>query len=147
MITSNISISKDGENWKPYEFEPTSALVMIKASDLRLGNWVLSNNPFAGWIPVRIGAEDFANFDENEFKAIALTPEILEKAGFKDGKKEIGEGVFTELDYDGHYNVFIRQIDSQKDESLVLMPTELKYLHQLQNLYFAFTGEELEINL
>lgn len=77
-------------------------------------------------------------------KPIPLTEEWLVRFGFR----------FVERDYEG-YNQFIKDsfesiYITEKNEFRYssYKPcgyTDLKYVHQLQNLYFALTGEELTI--
>ena len=114
---------------------------MIKANELRVGNWVLLG-------------KDYYEIDSicawgkgTHLNPIPLTPEILEKCGLKQqGKRALysdGKLAFME-DADG-FTFFI------KDDSNVLYRSaansKIYYLHQLQNLYFALTGNELNINL
>jgi len=89
---------------------------------------------------------------ESHCHPIPLTPEILEKAGFK-----------WEIFYQGFYNKAMSNnshspyiiLESSLDGiyKIVMFRTSMKigvslqYLHQLQNLYFSLTGEELNINL
>jgi hypothetical protein len=98
----------------------------LKASDLRLGNWV--QDPLGNYFRVTIlGDEKNPNYiygeangamAQNMFEGIPLTPELLEKC---------------------HLSV----------EAYLSMQAlaELKYLHQLQNLYFALMGLELAVKL
>ena len=66
-----------------------------------------------------------------DFEPIPLSPEILEKAGFE--KCSCGGWKQGELHLYKGFNYERKRI--------------IKYLHQLQNLYFSLTGEELTINL
>jgi hypothetical protein len=111
-----------------------------------------------GWKPklTQIKIEDFVLLDFNKrdelsdrikYEPIPLSPEILEKAGFvKDISSQyggylisIGEGEMIRIIDDEsigwHYplNGYKRPITN--------------YLHQLQNLFFALCGEELNITL
>ena len=77
------------------------------------------------------------------FWGIPLTEEILLKCGFKYYK----ENNSYQLDF-GFYCIWGRlekefTLYSNGDET----ETEIKYLHQLQNLYWCLTGQELEVNL
>lgn len=118
---------------------------MIQANELRIGN-IYNRKHGKGWTETVMSEEIigkiFGNSKEyalNDFEPIPLTEEILFKAGFvKQGMAYIisvpkkfhvtkwSDGRFM---YDGFLN------------------TEIKHVHQLQNLYFALTGEELPINL
>lgn len=90
--------------------------------------------------------------DDNyiDFEPIELTPEILEKCGFdrytevpNDGigdKLEVFEGLYgVVFFFDVHGALVFKDYHSNMNRP--------KYLHQLQNLYFALTGEELEVKL
>jgi hypothetical protein len=94
-------------------------------------------------------------YHNEELHRIPLTPEILEKCGFKKwGRDDMPRTLSYELgsmqifpsntfcDFDGygflHYKL-PNPIDG-KDESARF---KFKHLHQLQNLYYALTGNEL----
>jgi len=130
----------------------------MKALDLRIGNYVKA--PLGEIMRVdQVGHLDFPDyiharneteFGQNGFKGIALTPEILEKCGFdrytevpNDGigdKLEVFEGLYgVVFFFDVHGALVFKDYHSNMNRP--------KYLHQLQNLYFALTGEELEVKL
>lgn len=128
---------------------------MIKASELRVGNWV----KHAGTItPLQVDVYSFVRMEEwfEEYDPIPLTPEILEKCGF-----EAFMILDDQQDYRGEYlakSGFRLYIDPGEKcyyfryGDTELYPVEkheieIKFLHELQNLYFALTGEELEVNL
>jgi hypothetical protein len=75
---------------------------------------------------------------------IALTPEILEKCGFK----LLSDFYGLQHTY-GYIAILFENstlmIEDLHDDSVNIKAP--KYLHQLQNLYFALTGEELQIKL
>jgi hypothetical protein len=118
----------------------------MKANELRIGNWYQNHKGEYQQITPRffsslaggLSWEDqkAAGYSElsGYFHPIPLSPEILEKCGFKD---EYGNGRYY---FDGfeYYNgkLWFRTAE-----------IKIQYLHQLQNLYFALTGEELEVNL
>ena len=68
---------------------------------------------------------------------IPLTEEWLLKFGFEKGKQNIDRNVFylERIQYGNGLVMF-------KDN---LLDTRIEHVHTLQNLYFALTGEELEI--
>lgn len=130
---------------------------MIQANELRLGNLV---NMYGGEStkPTKLDALGLVHIYEHELKPevlgwvktvnpIPLTVQILEAAGFvdvnyKEGKEFIHTG--------GRFSVEIKNgkflvLSSIKQIFFSLCYVE--HLHQLQNLFFALTGEELEINL
>lgn len=71
---------------------------------------------------------------------IPLTPEILEKAGFYHSENWQKTWWFNKSISINFHNDKLYYNDMQR-------AIELQSVHQLQNLYFALTGEELEINL
>lgn len=114
----------------------------MTANELRIGNLVIAKDtPLESIVKVR--AQHIAEAEEHNpswfLHPIPLTPEILEKAGFKyDTVCYYRNGVHIGSFKDGLY---FTCSPISKDS------VEIKYLHQLQNLYFALAGEELEINL
>jgi hypothetical protein len=118
----------------------TAAQPMIKANELRLGNWVKGN----GYYKI-----EFIDHQTDGYEPIPLTPEILEKCGFEKSKGYIDFNLEITnnhlLNYsDEELSVFV---NSQNEHGYEAFITPCKHLHQLQNLYFALTGSELEINL
>lgn len=113
---------------------------MIPSRELRIGNWVeYKVHGKDEWVAAPVFM--IRHNDENEYKRpIPLTPEILEKAGFE--KVRYFWQLLDICVFEG-MNVEIYPMESR--ESIEL--PHIKHLHQLQNLYFALTGTELEINL
>ena len=121
---------------------------MIKANELRIGNYLIDRT-FGNTAPTYVDAEWLVKISEGEFDAdpIPLTPEILEKAGFeksesdfwvKDGKPSFQWGEGNDEDW---FITYQTQYGLDWNDAY-----HVRTLHQLQNLYFALTGEELEIN-
>ena len=125
----------------------------LKSNELRIGNLVQSkeNRPF------EITLEDL-NFIESgsTYKPIQLTEEWILKFGF--------EGDLVWSDYILHLphermlgivlkdnHIFLSQwsnVVESKSTKLFFRDTfmlKCKYVHQLQNLFFALTGEELKL--
>ena len=122
----------------------------INSSELRIGNWVL--DPAYGLpmeldidnMEVLLGSRHFDGIDP-----IPLTTEILKKAGFviEDGS----ESEQYALMVDNFLTIKIHKDDfswafSGLKESVTPSCGWFKYVHQLQNLYFALTNQELPIN-
>ncbi len=126
---------------------------MIKANELRIGNWVLNQNKN----PVQVERCDFQfikGFDNiDDCEPIPLTEEILTRCGFMFGKETNINGL---IQYDFWQTKNIPNMHRRllyKDGEYILYISDkmvarayIKYLHQLQNLYFALTGEELQYN-
>jgi len=131
---------------------------MIK--ELRIGNYLkaplgeLSRVKYLGDVknPNYIGYElinekgEVNGFGQNGGEPIPLTPEVLLSAGF-----EIVCNVFC---YD-NFRLIKKYLNPKNEYKFVLYPfvdfiggdVEIKYVHQLQNLYFVLTGTELEIDI
>lgn len=150
---------------------PASAFdPVVDVKQLRLGNWLQSFiifNDGMGTIskkcisPFRVDLKTMEMLSDSQGKLfatmepIAITPEILEKAGFKKFvfyaftliDKEVGNFVLR-LKIKKDIHTFLLVGDGGHDESGEMDITDTcKYVHQLQNIFAAFTGEELEINL
>jgi len=133
----------------------------MTVNELRIGNWLIDYENKIGKVK---SIEDYnvlkvvsnegvlISYCEIElYKPIPLTEEILFKCGFK--KTEIL----------GSYNIGSFTFHSQRpcnDSAKFTLVTEIyfcgrsvlvvngvKHLHQLQNLYFALTNQELNIEL
>lgn len=110
---------------------------MINANELRIGNWV-TVGPHSNF-QVKVINE------KNKFEPIPLSPQILEEFGFT---HEWTDGFIKgRLDREGQYFIrFNEEGYSFAWEFCRNESVEIRYLHQLQNLYFALTKKELEIN-
>ena len=114
---------------------------MIKANELRIGNWIY--NPLQQ-IPFRVDFTALSNvyydnkLDKPRYEPIPLTEEILLKCGFEKKFPFYVKG-----------NIEVRIMGNSMPcwVSSRFVTTKDQHLHQLQNLYFALTGEELNIEL
>ena len=108
---------------------------MIQANELRIGNWFIVNwsneKRKADWMDIRDISEGII---EGGTSPIPLTLEVLEKCGFE--VSNIGNHIF-------YKNGVIIFFENGKWGISCDSRCSLNYLHQLQNLYFALTGEEL----
>jgi len=109
----------------------------LSKNELRIGN--LTNNN--GYISAITGQDIYdlsQGMDSECFQPIPLTEEWLLKFGFEkclnQYKKVTETKPFIILFLEGQF-----QYDDLRYR------TNLQYVHQLQNLYFALTGEELKI--
>ena len=135
----------------------------MKAQELRIGNYYLQD--CLGGDISHITAEDILElYDdplEDYFKPIQLTEDWLLKFGF-DRRTEASDKWYVDyrvayslfgaiqcgdefiLPWDDIYYIFCIATTNDGMESYETL-TKIKYVHQLQNLYFALTGEELTI--
>lgn len=125
---------------------------MIDAKELRIGNWVSYEVEGETKISQVIPSDFIAlGFDFNIFNPIPLTPELLEKAGFTSrflGNYHIASlknshGCIRVEKDSMQVTIEIGDLGGNTETSI----PHIKYLHQLQNLIFALTGQELEITL
>ena len=110
----------------------------MKADELRLNNWVKA---FGGYW--NIDNTDFSNLEKIEtYEFVPLTEELLLKCGFVKERYYYVKLITP-------YKPFTLYKNNDKTWTLAdcNVDSALKYLHQLQNLYFAFTQKELEISL
>ena len=143
---------------------------MVKANELRIGNWIMDDDSLYSKI---IGVKPFdwsVRCDESEgcellidvyrnddkintamlcnsdeATPIPLTPEILEKCGFKQHHDDCCNDI-----------IYIKSIYGKPPfvwgiyQSSGVMINKAKWissLHELQNIIFALTGEELKVSL
>ena len=116
----------------------------MKLNELRIGNWYLSTK---FQVPVMCEVGDFyeiyrradgsSEYTVNDiFQPLPLTEEWLLKFGLT---KFDSQGGYCKVTDD--YNFVVFTILGGYDNDVCLYTIE--YVHQLQNLYFALTGEEL----
>jgi hypothetical protein len=129
----------------------------MKAAELRLGNWVdgFSDPDDRD----QVEADWFNSVDDDgdiSCRPIPLDEQWLLKAGFTHTKyiycdeNELNGGIgYSDEETiirKGDRFFFIRDESADPyDGSTIYRYIEIKHVHQLQNLYFALTGEELTI--
>ena len=141
----------------------------MKASELRIGNWVgytfeHHSNPthlqvigiecFDGCLNVRLDSGISTNLPE----PIQLTEEWLVRCGFEGTEQDMwvvlpnGDGSELHIEKElmsNDMNILFTRGDSSKvpgkDFDYVYAGV-IRFVHQLQNLYFALTGKELTLN-
>ena len=128
---------------------------MIQQNELRLKNWVQTFSPRNEIVQIVdlstniCKAGEYLNDYEN-IHPIVLSTEILEKCGFELNRNnelsiEIND-IASHLELmsgtGGFYYPSFTQTP-QGDEERTVYFNRINSLHQLQNLYYALTGEEL----
>lgn len=112
----------------------------MKAREVRLGNLVMDGKDIE---QVNARMIDMLVKIEADFEPIPLTEEWLLKFGFSCEAKMGGDGVefrvyhFDVLTFNTNHGWWYKV--------LRINDTPLEYVHQLQNFYFALTGEELTL--
>lgn len=144
----------------------------MKASDLRIGNLVTLNDksmwknligaalivsgieerneplfPDSSFVVAFKGSKKVMPFSQfSEFiSPIPITEEWLIKAGFS--KSEYLKNEFTIVRPSGWIMTICRYGDEWDFQTGDIQQSTFKYIHQLQNLFHALTGEELTFDL
>ena len=120
---------------------------MMEEKELRIGNYVNIEDTI-----LRVDLQELY-YNSSLMNPIPLTEEWVLKFGFEKDDNEfrvpkiIG---FIESVYeicirfhDDFCDVVLEEEQLNIDTYAVVLPLKLKYVHQLQNLYFALTGQEL----
>lgn len=134
---------------------------MIHVNELRIGNWVYSPDGYpmqidaidnqSGTVSLITSETGSLEYEISAIKKIELSPKLLEKIGFESkvfcDKKSIVYShknspvlFIDDTGLDGHFSLFMYFIGG-------IHTKNLSYLHDLQNLVFALTKKELEIDL
>ena len=115
----------------------------MKANELRIGNYVLGNVfNSKEFLKTTIERTDFCDLSYlRKCKPIPLTEEWLIKFGFV---KSLDYWVISNKGF--FVGITLKEvIYPMFDIDNPMLIKTLKHVHQLQNLYFALTGEELTI--
>lgn len=143
----------------------------MKASELRIGNYfhpcLLGNgvrmpatlvfhkvgavDKFGSVTVIEPGEKFSPMYAPGDYVGVPLTPDILEKAGFEyytwgkplDFTHMIKSEIILRIHNEG-CSVFNLSPCNSDDKQFVC---QVKYLHQLQNIWFCIKNEELTINL
>lgn len=132
---------------------------MIQETEIRIGNWFTHNENWSYRRDADIGSFNFqwenrdwyalgeCTISLDNIEPIALTPELLLQCGFENKKispdywelpdEKCIESWATNFSYYLPYYTLDTYTGSIK----------IKYLHQLQNLYYSLTGKELTVNI
>jgi hypothetical protein len=114
----------------------------MKANELRVGN-ATNKGIVKSFYESGIHVGNGKCYPFSELEPIPLTPEILVKAGFVSPINR------PEVFIKNRIQIFRECVYLVEEDTIKahFIPIRLQHLHQLQNLYFAFTGEELNIEL
>ena len=128
----------------------------MKTKDLRLGNLVYkdgeiyqienlgyhkSESPWKNL--VHLASDDEDNICE--YKPIPLTELWLLKFGFRKYNNFLGHWYLKDYDYSIRYLHRKYTCFACDGDVRFQLKANIQYVHQLQNLYFVLTGDELEI--
>jgi len=123
----------------------------MKANELRIGNLV--RRVKTGEV-MSVLAVDISTINQGGLavEGIPLTEEWLKKFGFVHKTDDLGiKSEYEEFEW-VYTNGQVLVAKAAGSDTILVFPEELfgfsvtvEYIHQLQNLYFALTGTELEI--
>ena len=127
----------------------------MKTSELRVGNYIklmLNDEDFA---VVQVTLNDLEAVDNKKgvYEPMPLKEEWLLKHGFFVENfdysipisecKEVWLTLIPQDEECTAYSVCVTQTDEDEDDQNVFL-SDISYVHQVQNLYFALTGNELK---
>ena len=131
---------------------------MLQANELRIGNYVFDN--LKQCLIKMYSANGISNVESkpNEYNPVKITEEIMLKCKQYTKWEHFGEewwgGYIPFIDgqklmirkVDDKFIFTICTINKVRDtfSSIRKLGIKVKYIHQLQNFYFSFRGEELE---
>jgi hypothetical protein len=135
----------------------------MEVKELRINNWYKAGLQITGSLECKLDINDvrmfkmtkrhlmhIINFDLEPFiKSIPLTKEILLKCGFEYNNyqdslslKVMSRGVINAYSVSDN-----PRIELGTESGYIFGDSDIKHLHQLQNLYHALTNEELNVEL
>ena len=124
----------------------------MTAIELRIGNWVYNSTTkenmqvYPMMIPQlhRIENEN-GSLEDCNIKPIPLTEDILLKCGFETSQWDCHSTFRKNICSDGCIVISLEHKHVEIGD--LTLDIEIKYLHQLQNMFYCLCGKELEINL
>lgn len=133
----------------------------MKASDLRVGNWV---SKFEEYYQITSATIVSLEREDSSAKPIQLTEEWLVRFGFNKEEIQIskGHGFFYSMNYMdykysfsfaefrgdwGFYHSYTDATDDKDNNRFDFISCGIKYVHQLQNLIYALTNTELQLKV
>ena len=133
---------------------------MINETELRLGNYVLQKVN-TRIIPVKFNYDHFLllqNGSAKDFYPVVLKAEVLEKIGFLENKDypllpDAREFILVLPVIGNNKNEIRAYIKNNKEcfgratVNSLPVSNNFYHLHQLQNLFFTLTGEELDVKM
>lgn len=137
----------------------------MEINELRIGNWVKVNDPIFGVNTYKVATirdngiitlSDNISCLVDNIEPIELTGDILIDIGFKKGYNEIYSKTIKVDFYE--YNISYQNVKDNKYSFVAygykngelkrqIRLDNIQYLHELQNVFFSFTNQELEIKL
>lgn len=138
---------------------------MIDAKELRVGNIVYIEMPMLPtWQYHRIKGQDISDIETGAIGKIGvinihpvpLTPELLKKLGSDTGTYiSVWGSIYIHLALDPEcilkpqreWTYHIQLCDHTNDDITIIDRVDLRHLHQLQNLIYILSGNELNVEI
>jgi hypothetical protein len=127
----------------------------MNTTELRIGNLVNLMLNHEDFKTIRVDVTDLINISHGGvYEPIPLTEEFLLKFGFEYINRHDNNFITFQ---DWTHNYFLQCDAKKRDNKYLILDNclndlrsfsmvDIEYVHQLQNLYFALTGEELKLN-
>lgn len=123
---------------------------MIPTFDLRIGNWITVSDVIyrlTGVSEAKVTLKGHkGGFKQEDLHPIPITPEILEKAGFK---RRGQSSLYDKIPDEGFtYHIYWHRIIIFHGPDNTLchwLNTRIVFLHQIQNIYYCLTGREIQV--
>jgi hypothetical protein len=120
----------------------------MKSTELRIGNWVKGIGLNVQWDIEGVKYDFIYSLGQwrhlSVFEPIPLTEEWLLKFRFELINNDYWQSRNSELKL--HWTVNKNKMIPEFNEKRLVIGYDFEHVHQLQNLYFALTGEELTID-
>lgn len=107
----------------------------MESNELRIGNYILVNRLGIDIVAKIESGKEIDNCEICQYKQILITEEWLLRFGFERREDKM-------LLISGYFFIVI---DDYKGCLIMGRHIPIKYVHQLQNLHFVLTGEELTL--
>jgi hypothetical protein len=114
---------------------------MILESELRPGNYLLKDGH---WVTIDGAAiHDITRVpgEAGRYERIPLNSAVLDRCGFREGSIRVSNDVGWAFKLEVVKGEMVLAVQEYA------LPLNCSHLHQLQNLYYALTGEELKVRL
>jgi hypothetical protein len=113
----------------------------VEAKDLRIGNLVRLKSKHKDWV-IESGYEIDTGCESDDFAPIILTENRIKELGFLENSRDKNDNPIYRKTYNnGHFDL-LRILNFYYGDHFICV--EIRFVHHLQNLYYAITGEELK---
>jgi len=120
----------------------------MKRTDFRIGNWVEFKHPNIYYQFTTIQASSFEGyFIEETFKPILIDEHWLLNLGFEKQEGEFSDWYEHKVNYNIGFTIpKIKEYHRTGFQHGGNLYPHIKFVHQLQNIFHALTGEELKMS-